>query len=265
MNNIICLIRKSDFQFYLVNELFRNNLSKYCIIENGHSSKTQNIISVNKIIKKLFLLKNPINFFYFLIYFFNFKKYYGQLEHHNKRILGEKIIRLNKNIKIKYVKNINDKETFELLKKINPELIIVHGTRIISEKILSDIKCKKINLHWGISPTYRGEGIVTALKNNDFENLGVTIHELDNTIDNGNIISQKVIKIDKNDNFYSIGIKMTKEGSKVIINYLKYGSAEFLKNIKINNKGVLFDSKYISNNYKIFSLAFKNLLKRQKC
>lgn len=263
MRNITCLIRKSDFQFYFVNELAKSNLLKYCVIEKGYSNKIRNNFNLNKIIKKLFLLKNPRNFFYFLNYFFNFNKYYGQIKYHNERILGEQIIQINKNIDVRYVENINDKETLEYLRKINPELIIVHGTRIIDQEILSKIKCKKINLHWGISPNYRGEGIVTALSKNDFENLGVTIHELDSTIDNGKIISQKTIHIDKNDNFYSIGIKMTKEGLKILVNYLKNGVISSLQKDKTKNKGILFDSKYITNNYKIFSAAYKNILNKK--
>ena len=264
MKNIICLIRESDFQCYFVNELFKNNLLSYCVIEKGYSNKTQNNISINLIIKKLFLLKNPKNFFYFLDYFLNFKKYYGKIKYHNKRILGNQTIQINKNIKVRYVENINNKETLEYLRKINPELIIVHGTRIVKQQILNNLKCKKINLHWGISPAYRGEGIVTALSKNDFENLGVTIHELDNTIDNGKIISQKIIEIDKNDNFYSIGIKMTREGLKVIIDYLKNGKISSLQKNKTKNNSFLFDSKYIANNYKIFNTAYKSILNRQK-
>ena len=264
MRSIVCLIRRSDFQCYFVNELFKNNLLSHCVIEKGVSIKTQNNISIKQIIKTLFLLKNPKNFFYFFDYFLNFKKYYGKIKYHNNRILGNQTIQINKNINVRYVENINNKETLDHLIKINPELIIVHGTRIINQQILNNLKCKKLNLHWGISPTYRGEGIVTALSKNDFENLGVTIHELDNTIDNGKIISQKIIEIDKNDNFYSIGIKMTREGSKVIVDYLKNGIVSSLQKNKTKNNSFLFGSKYITNNYKIFNTAYNSLLNRKK-
>ena len=39
------------------------------------------------------------------------------------------------------VSSVNSKKTIELLKEINPDLIIVNGTRIISEKVLSAVEC----------------------------------------------------------------------------------------------------------------------------
>jgi folate-dependent phosphoribosylglycinamide formyltransferase PurN len=69
------------------------------------------------------------------------------------------------------------------LKAINPDLVIVNGTRIISKKVLSSINSKFVNIHVGITPKYRGvHGTYWALVNNDVENSGVTVHFVDELI-----------------------------------------------------------------------------------
>ena len=103
---------------------------------------------------------------------------------------------------INNVKSVNASETIELLKKINPDLIIVSGTRIISKKVITSVNCKFINLHAGITPKYRGvHGTYWALANNDLENSGVTVHYVDEGIDTGAIIYQAQVKISDRDNF----------------------------------------------------------------
>ncbi len=100
------------------------------------------------------------------------------------------------------VKSINDPIVIEKIKQINPDIIIVNGTRIISRKNINQFPCIAINTHAGITPKYRGvHGTYWALANNDPENSGVTIHQVDVGIDTGKIISQTVVKVTNKDNF----------------------------------------------------------------
>jgi methionyl-tRNA formyltransferase len=106
--------------------------------------------------------------------------------------------------KITYVTSINTTETIALLQKLSPELIVVSGTRIISEKVLSSVNAEWFNIHTGITPLYRGvHGGYWAITNHDKENCGVTIHKVDKGIDTGSILAQNIIRPQKNDNFYT--------------------------------------------------------------
>jgi folate-dependent phosphoribosylglycinamide formyltransferase PurN len=104
--------------------------------------------------------------------------------------------------KLKYVKSVNSEETIALIKSINPDLVILNGTRIVSRKVLGSVSCRFINTHAGITPKYRGvHGAYWALVNNDAENSGVTVHYVDAGVDTGDIISQQNVIPTAKDNF----------------------------------------------------------------
>ena len=100
------------------------------------------------------------------------------------------------------VDTINCKEVADILQKINPDVVVVNGTRIISDKILNSIGVEFINTHVGITPNYRGvHGGYWALTECDKENCGVTIHLVDSGVDTGGILYQETIDISKSDTF----------------------------------------------------------------
>lgn len=121
--------------------------------------------------------------------------------------------------------NINLQEVKEKIIELNPELIIVNGTRIISKNILESTDKFFINMHSGITPKYRGvHGAYWALVNNDKENCGVTIHVVDKGIDTGKIIEQTIISTTKQDNIITYPYLQLAKGvelEKKIINLLK--------------------------------------------
>lgn len=120
-----------------------------------------------------------------------FKKF--QLE--NLPIIHDKFYNVN---------SVNSKETYNILVTLNPDLIIVNGTRIISETILNCISGKFINTHVGITPKYRGvHGGYWALANGDSDLFGVTVHLVNKGIDTGDILYQKILKADEKDNFFT--------------------------------------------------------------
>lgn len=111
------------------------------------------------------------------------------------------------------VSSVNSKETIEILKEINPDVVIVNGCRIVSNKVLSAINATFINTHEGITPRYRGiHGGYWALVNNDLENCGVTVHLVDKGVDTGGILYQSTIQPNKNDNFTTYPYYQTAAG-----------------------------------------------------
>ena len=111
------------------------------------------------------------------------------------------------------VTSVNDEATKKLLQQIQPGIVLVNGTRIISKKILQCTNAVFINMHVGITPWYRGShGGYWALYNNDIENFGTTIHLVDAGVDTGAVLKQAFIKPSAEDNFTTYPILQTIAG-----------------------------------------------------
>tara|TARA_B100000427_G_scaffold137990_1_gene114766 strand:+ start:38 stop:601 length:564 start_codon:yes stop_codon:yes gene_type:complete len=96
-------------------------------------------------------------------------------------------------------------QVFEKIKKINPDLIVLAGfLKKISSKFIDFFSKKIINIHPSLLPKYGGKGMYGAhihkkvIDSNDKE-TGITIHFVSNEYDSGEIIFQKKMMIDKND------------------------------------------------------------------
>lgn len=133
-----------------------------------------------------------------------------------------------------HVPSVNAAQCLEVLKQLQPDLVIVHGTRIISKNILRGAGCTFINIHAGITPRYRGShGAYWALANNDPEHCGVTVHLIDEGIDTGNILKQVPIKVTPGDNFATYSYIQLAEGLlalKEAVRDLEHGKQEFVGN-----------------------------------
>ncbi|MBU0586027.1 formyl transferase, partial [Candidatus Micrarchaeota archaeon] len=95
---------------------------------------------------------------------------------------------IDKNI-VSRVTSANSPKTIELLKSIQPKIVILNGTRIISEEVLKCTNAVFVNIHAGITPRYRGShGAYWAIVEDNLEECGVTVHIVDTGIDTGTII-----------------------------------------------------------------------------
>jgi methionyl-tRNA formyltransferase len=125
--------------------------------------------------------------------------------------------RLNNNTfnsnKTSRVSSVNEDACLHAIHLLQPDIVIVNGTRIISKKILQSTNAIFVNMHVGITPAYRGShGGYWALHNNDVENFGTTIHLVDAGVDTGAVIRQAFIVPDKKDNFVTYPILQTAIG-----------------------------------------------------
>lgn len=84
------------------------------------------------------------------------------------------------------VSSVNDSKTAALLEHLQPCIVVVNGTRIISDAILHSVSCPVINLHAGVTPRYRGvHGGYWALAEGRPDQVGTTVHLVDSGIDTG--------------------------------------------------------------------------------
>ncbi len=111
-----------------------------------------------------------------------------------------------------------DKNFIQQLKTIPFDMFIVAAYgKILPADIIYLPTHHTLNIHPSLLPKYRGPSpIQTALLNND-KQTGVTIIELDEKMDHGNIVSQSNLNITPTDNFTSLSDKLAHLSAKLLI------------------------------------------------
>ncbi len=116
----------------------------------------------------------------------------------------------NNNIKI-----INIEEAYKI---VDLFFISLHYDKIINTD--NFVSKKLFNIHFSLLPKYKGMHTTAWPIMNGENETGVTLHEIDNGIDTGNIISQFKFEIKDKDNAQDVFLK-----------YIKYGILLFKKKL----------------------------------
>jgi len=209
MIKIICLIRNNPAQIYFLNSINE----KYKI--------------------SLAIIESPVNRVG-LIHKLKAKGAFGSLEDITNRVLtggqkqrrrirdynkyfGNKWKVIDQSISLLTTQDINSPAVYECLRREKPDLILDHGTSLVKDHIL-ETSSLALNLHWGLSPYYRGSYCTEwALVNWDPYNIGVTIHKLAKKIDGGDILAQQRATLTSGDTAHSINMQLTALGVELII------------------------------------------------
>jgi methionyl-tRNA formyltransferase len=93
--------------------------------------------------------------------------------------------------------NINSQEAFDFTSQINPDLIIVSGTRLIKKNMfLLNPGIGILNLHTGLSPYIKGGPNCTnwCIATKQYHLIGNTLMWIDAGIDTGNIVTTHIYR-----------------------------------------------------------------------
>lgn len=132
-------------------------------------------------------------------------------------------------------KDINKNQYLNKIREMNLDLILNSSSLIFKNELLNLPKLGCLNRHTSLLPEYAGlwPVIQAIAKNEDY--TGVSIHQMTNNIDYGNIYAQKKININKLKNvslIYAIAFSMSSdlyiEAIEKIVNKLKP--------LEVNNK-----------------------------
>ena len=141
----------------------------------------------------------------------------------NKKIISQQGSgnRLKKKINLFQPKNFRESKNLALLKKINPDLIIVAAYGIIlPSEVLAIPRFGCLNVHPSLLPKYRGPSpIQTAILNED-SHTGVTIIQLNSQVDVGDIIAQQKVKIPTGINNPQLSNQLAILGGKLLMKAL---------------------------------------------
>jgi folate-dependent phosphoribosylglycinamide formyltransferase PurN len=115
-------------------------------------------------------------------------------------ILGEASVDATHRAPSHRVRSVNDDETVSLVTSLHPDVVVVHGTRIIAARALESAGCPVVNVHAGITLRYRGvHGGYWALAEQHPDWVGTTVHLVDPGIDTGGILGQTTFEVSSED------------------------------------------------------------------
>ncbi len=112
---------------------------------------------------------------------------------------------IDSNIEVLITKNVNSSEVRKKLKSKKIDLIISNNCpQRIKSNILEIPKVASINVHLGLLPKYRGLFPLFHAFIRDEDYVGVSVHFINIYFDDAKILSQKKIKIEQDDNLFSL-------------------------------------------------------------
>jgi methionyl-tRNA formyltransferase len=117
--------------------------------------------------------------------------------------------------------NLKDENFINQLKEINPDLGVVVAYRILPREVYSLPKYGTFNLHASLLPKYRGAAPIQWAIINGEKVTGVTTFFLHDKVDTGNIILQREVQIDDEDNFQTLHDKLSQIGSDLVLETVK--------------------------------------------
>tara|TARA_R100000008_G_scaffold33943_1_gene19191 strand:+ start:1741 stop:2382 length:642 start_codon:yes stop_codon:yes gene_type:complete len=139
---------------------------------------------------------------------------------------------------------INTKETVELIKKHDPEVIFTFGCSLLKEEVFSIPKYGCINIHTGIVQLFRGvDSAFWAVHDENLDGVGATLHYIDKSIDAGEIIAQKKADIAAGDDIEDLFLKSCIAGFEVLKDSLADIKKQTVSSFVLKNKGKLYQIK----------------------
>ncbi|WP_297779662.1 methionyl-tRNA formyltransferase [Blautia sp.] len=133
-----------------------------------------------------------------------------------------KEVAMKYNLPVYQPKKVREPEFVEVLRDLKPDVMVVAAFgQIISKEILEMPKYGCINVHASLLPAYRGAApIQWAVINGDKES-GVTIMQMDEGIDTGDMIEKVVVPIAEDETGGSLFDKLSQAGAKLCVKVLQ--------------------------------------------
>jgi len=128
---------------------------------------------------------------------------------------------IKNNIFLRYPENLDTTDEYNYIKKNKPNVVVVvaYG-KIIPPKLLNIKNIQFINIHASLLPRWRGAApIQRAIINLDKE-TGISIMKIKEKLDSGPIMKMKKVKISSSTRSKELSDKLSKLGSKMILESL---------------------------------------------
>ncbi len=133
-----------------------------------------------------------------------------------------KVLAIEHNIPVLQPEKVkNNKEFFEELKKLNPDIfVVVAYGKILPKEIIELPKYKTINVHASLLPEFRGAAPIHRAIMEGKKRTGVCIMEITEELDAGDIYECKETDITEKDDIVSLHDRLAKLGAELLVDVL---------------------------------------------
>jgi methionyl-tRNA formyltransferase len=119
---------------------------------------------------------------------------------------------------LRHVDGINTKPGVELVRSLDPDVILVYGTGIVGTKVLMQARRLALNMHTGISPYYRGcDCAFWPLYNEEPQMVGATVHECTKDVDGGRIFGTTQAVLHEDDDLFAVFARSVAAGAQLYV------------------------------------------------
>lgn len=154
-----------------------------------------------------------------------------------------KELAISHNLPVFCVSNVNDIDFIKICEDFSTDLCVsMSFDQIVKKRLRTLPHLGFINCHAGKLPFYRGRNILNWAIINDEKEFGITVHYLDDGVDTGDIIEQKLYPILDNDKYADI-LEKAYEGTTDTL----YSAIQKIKNNEVKAvKQSHLDGSYFS-------------------
>lgn len=129
---------------------------------------------------------------------------------------GDQVPELDRSDLVHMVPSVNHADVLALADRYQPDVIAVFGTTLIKGSLLQKGRLGIVNLHGGLSPNYRGADCTFwALYNGEPEQVGCTLHFIDQGIDTGNLIAYACPEVKEDDDELTLFWRAVRDSADV--------------------------------------------------
>ncbi len=128
---------------------------------------------------------------------------------------------ISKHVPVYVTDKVNDEKSIGVIRSWEPDLIVVSGWyHIIKEMILAIPQKGVIGLHSSLLPNYRGGAPLVWQLINGEKRAGITLFYMEQGTDTGDIIAQREVPIEEDDDIGTLYKKVGEKGIELLRNYI---------------------------------------------
>jgi len=143
-----------------------------------------------------------------------------------------------------------DQTALDKIKEIEPDLnVVVAYGQIIPSSIIYLPRYNSLNVHFSLLPKYRGASPVQWALLEGEDKTGITIFELDEKMDEGDILIQEEVKIFPDENATELEARLAQKGADLLIKTI--AQIDKLKHIKQDHSQATYAPKISKKDGKI--------------